>query len=243
MDNDDLPIGRVFSRRSALILLGAAGYSFWTGSGRAGGPTRLARESGCVARPEQTQGPYFVDELLHRSDLRTDPSDGTVRPGAPLELTFAVSSLSGTACLPLSGWMVDLWQCDHLGVYSDVKDPAFNTVGKRFLRGYQLTDDKGQARFTTIYPGWYPGRTVHIHFKIRSPASRGKGFAFTSQVYFDDGLTDRVFQDRPYAARPDRTTRNLADGIFRRGGSQLVLDLAPKGAGHAGTFDVALTGV
>ncbi len=244
MDNDDLPVGRVLSRRGALGLLGAAGYALWTGCGPAGGQIKPARVAGCVARPEQTEGPYFVDELLHRSDLRADPSDGTLRPGTPLELAIAVSSLSGTACRPLAGWMVDLWQCDHLGVYSDVKDPEFfNTVGKKFLRGYQLTDGEGKARFITIYPGWYPGRTVHIHFKIRSPVSARRGLAFTSQVYFDDALTDRVFKDAPYAGRPDRTTRNSADGIFRRGGSQLILDLAPKGAGHTGTFNVALTGV
>lgn len=244
MDNDDRPVGRVLSRRSALVLLGAAGYSLWAGSTRAGGQGQVPGMAGCVARPEQTEGPYFVDEMLHRTDLRSDPSDGTVRPGSPLELTFVVSSLAGAVCRPLPGWMVDLWQCDHEGVYSDVKDPRFfDTVGKKFLRGYQVTDREGKAGFTTLYPGWYPGRTVHIHFKIRSPASQAGGAAFTSQVYFDDGLTDRVFQKAPYAGRPERTTRNAADGIFRRGGSRLMLDLSPKGDGHAGTFNVALTGV
>src|SRR4029453_17087527 len=100
------------------------------------------------------------------------------------------------------------WQCDHLGVYSDVQDPSFNTKGKKFLRGYQVADGDGRARFTTIYPGWYAGRTVHIHFKIRSPQTQRPGYEFPSQFYFDDALTDRVFKDAPYAGRGDRSTRN-----------------------------------
>ena len=239
MDNDDRPIGRVLSRRNALALLGAAGYSLWTGRHPALGQSPGA----CVVRPAQTEGPYFVDELLHRTDLRSDPSDGTLRPGIPLEVALVVSGVSGNSCRPVSGAMVDLWQCDHLGIYSDVQDPSFNTKGKKFLRGYQVTDGDGRARFTTIYPGWYAGRTVHIHFKIRSPQAQRPGYEFTSQFYFDDALTDRVFKEAPYAGRGDRSTRNSADGIFRRGGSQLMLDLARKDAGYAGTFNVALAGV
>jgi protocatechuate 3,4-dioxygenase beta subunit len=196
-----------------------------------------------VVRPAQTEGPYFVDERLHRSDLRTDPTDGSVRLGIPLELTLVISRLAGTACAPLAGAQVDVWHCDHLGVYSDVKDPSFNTTGKQFLRGYQLTDAQGQARFTTIYPGWYEGRTVHIHFKVRSPSGPRPGDEFTSQLYFDDGLTDRVSQQPPYAGRKPRTTRNSTDGIYRNGGSQLRLARAPQGAQYKGNFQVALKGV
>jgi protocatechuate 3,4-dioxygenase beta subunit len=243
MDLDDRPIGHVLSRREVVVLFGAAGYAMLTGCSPAGGQRAGAGTAPCVVRPEQTEGPYFVDELLKRSDLRADPSDGVVRPGTPLELTILVSRLSGNACAPLAGVHVDLWQCDHLGIYSDVRDPSFNTVGKKFLRGYQMTDEMGRARFTTIYPGWYAGRTVHIHFKLRSPATQKPGFAFTSQLYFDDALTDRVFSAEPYAGRGARGTRNLADGIFRRDGSELILAPEPSGAGYAGAFHVALKGV
>ena len=243
MDLDDRPIGHVLSRREVVALLGAAGYAMLTGCSPAGGQGVAAGAPACVVRPEQTEGPYFVDELLKRSDLRSDPSDGAVRPGTPLELTILVSRLSGNACAPLAGVLVDLWQCDHVGIYSDVRDPSFNTVGKKFLRGYQITDETGRARFTTIYPGWYAGRTVHIHFKLRSPATQKPGFAFTSQLYFNDALTDRVFSAEPYAGRGSRSTRNMADGIFRRGGSELILAPEPSGAGYAGTFHVALKGV
>jgi protocatechuate 3,4-dioxygenase beta subunit len=120
-------------------------------------------------------------------------------------------------CLPLAGAIVDVWHCDALGVYSDVADPGFDTSGQKFLRGFQQTDGDGVARFLTIYPGWYPGRTVHIHFKIRSPASDGSVYDFTSQLFFDDSLSDSVFTSSPYAAKGERGTRNQDDGIFRNG--------------------------
>ncbi len=243
MDIDDRPRGYVLSRREVIALLGAGAYAVLSGPRptRAQGPA--TRSSPCVVRPEQTEGPYFVDELLHRADLRTDPTDGTTRPGAPLDLTILVSRLAGERCQPLAGVQVDVWQCDHLGVYSDVEDPSFSTVGKKFLRGYQVTDEQGRAHFTTIYPGWYRGRTVHIHFKVRSPRTQRPGFEFTSQLYFDDALTDRVHATSPYAERGTRTTRNERDGIYRRGGSQLLLAVVPQDAGYAGTFEVALQGV
>src|SRR5207244_2699335 len=100
--------------------------------------------------------------------IRSDPSDGSVKPGAPLRLALRVSRLTAGSCAPLPGAMVDVWHCDALGAYSDVSDPGGSTVGKKFLRGYQVTDAEGLVRFTTIYPGAYPGRAVHIHFKIRS---------------------------------------------------------------------------
>src|SRR5262245_3989443 len=96
------------------------------------------------------------------------------------------------------------------------------------------------ARFATIYPGWYPGRTVHLHFKIRTNPGAARDHEFTSQLYFDDALTDQVFAREPYAKRGPRRMRNDRDGIFRRGGSQLLLAPVPKGAGYSATFDVAL---
>jgi protocatechuate 3,4-dioxygenase beta subunit len=190
-----------------------------------------------VVRPEQTEGPFFVEEALNRSDLRTDPSDRTVKPGTPLALTLIVARLARGSCAPLPGVRVDLWHCDHLGAYSDVS----GTVGKKFLRGYQLTDGEGRVQFTTVYPGGYQGRTVHIHFKLRAAREQRPGFAFTSQLYFDDALTDQVLAAPPYGGRP-RGTRNDSDGLFRRGGRQLMLALTPRAGGYGGTFPVALDG-
>jgi protocatechuate 3,4-dioxygenase beta subunit len=240
MNSDDRGRGHLLSRRELVALLGAAGYAVFAGHRFGGAQSQGQSSTSCIVRPEQTEGPYFVDELLHRADLRADSADGTIRPGVPLDLTIRVSRLAGERCQPLARIHVDVWHCDHLGVYSDVEDPSFRTVGKKFLRGYQVTDDSGRARFSTIYPGWYRGRTVHIHFKLRSPPTQQPGFEFTSQLYFDDALTDRVFAVAPYAGRGPRTTRNAADGIYRRGGSQLLLAVAPKEEGYAGTFEVAL---
>jgi protocatechuate 3,4-dioxygenase beta subunit len=237
MRDDDLPIGRLLTRREALALLGIGGVATATA-----GATWAVAAAGpaCVARPALTEGPYFVDEKLDRSDIRTDPSDGTTRPGVPLRLALRVSRLAGEGCAPLPGAMVDLWHCDAAGVYSDVSDPGGSTVGKKFLRGYQLTDADGLARFTTIYPGWYQGRAVHIHFKIRAPAAGGRAHEFTSQLFFADALSDQVYAQPPYAARGSRRLRNGQDGIFRQAGAQLTLAVAPASPGYAATFDLAL---
>jgi protocatechuate 3,4-dioxygenase beta subunit len=196
----------------------------------------------CVVTPQQTEGPYFVDEMIVRSDIRSDPATGAIKDGVPLQMEFRVSQVGGeAACTPLAGAAVDVWQCDALGVYSDVQDASFgNTVGQKFLRGAQYTDSTGVAQFLTIYPGWYSGRTVHIHFKVRTDPNAGIGYEFTSQLYFDDELTDRVHAQAPYAAKGQRNTRNSNDGIFRDGGEQLLLDIVESGDGYAATIDIGI---
>jgi len=239
MDLDDLPIGRVLTRREALAVLGATGAIVLLGgsASRAGRPRYP-----CVVRPASTAGPYYVDEKLERSDIRSDPSDGTVKAGALLGLTLNVSSIAKGACAPLAGAIVDLWQCDAVGVYSDAEDPRyFNTVGKKFLRGHQISDKNGAVRFTTIYPGWYPQRTPHIHYKIRSPASARSSYEFTGQMYFDEGISDRVYAKAPYVGRGKRTVSNLTDRIYNAdGGRQSMLTVTLAKDGYAASFDVAL---
>lgn len=260
MENDDAQIGHVVTRREAIILLGAAGASLIAGcstgqstpapsnqtsdasTAQTANATSGGAPQGCVVRPAQTEGPYFVDEKLNRSDIRPDPSDGKVKPGTPLELTFVVSQLGKGTCTPVAGAIVDVWHCDANGVYSDVQDPSFNTTGKKFLRGYQVTDAAGRAKFLTIYPGWYQGRAVHIHFTVRTNPSAAAAHQFTSQIYFDDALNEKVLAQAPYTSKgpPDQRMRNERDGIFRQGGSQLVLPVTSAGSGYAGTFDIAL---
>ena len=180
MDNDDIQIGRLLSRREVLALIGGTGIavviagcssdsspaatatSARTPTSGAGATSAVtpsasltaaasAAAPSCIVRPAETEGPYFVDEKINRSDIRSDPSDGNVSPGAPLALTFNVSRVdSGGGCAPLAGATVDVWHCDTLGVYSDAQDPGFSTKGKKFLRGYQVTDAAGQAKFTPI---------------------------------------------------------------------------------------------
>src|SRR5688572_20594276 len=247
MDRDDVQVGRLLSRREILGLLGASGIAALAGCK----PSRDIRQGGgmaagavlppCIVRPEQTEGPYFVDGRLDRSDIRSDPTTGAMKAGAPLQVAIVVSRIGdGAACTPLAGARVDLWQCDAAGVYSGVRDPSFDTTGQQFLRGYQVTDATGTARFTTIYPGWYRGRTVHTHFKVRTDPSAARGYEFTSQLYFDDALTDRVHAREPYASTGRRTVRNEGDGIFRRNGDQLMLAVAEDAQGYAATFHLGL---
>lgn len=223
------------SRRAALAALGVTGATLLAGRTLA----QDKRAPACVLTPAQTEGPYFVDEKLERSDIRSDPSDGSVRPGVPLALQLRVSSVDGAACRAVSGAIVDVWHCDAAGIYSDVNDMRLGTRGSKFLRGYQVTDGEGRVRFTTIYPGAYPGRAVHIHFKVRTGAS-GRSREFTSQLYFDDTLTDRVHARVPYAGAGASRTRNEGDGLYRAGGRQLRLDVVPAGEGYAAVYEVGL---
>ncbi len=240
MPPEDGPGMRLFSRRELVAFIGASAACLLEKSVMPPWALAASDSQSCIVRPEQTEGPYFVDERLNRSDLRSDPTNGLLSPGTPLALTLLISRRDSGGCAPLVGAQVDLWHCDASGIYSDVRDPQFTTVGHKFLRGYQLTDDRGAARFLTIYPGWYEGRTVHIHLKIRTDPQARRSYEYTSQMYFDDGLTDRVFLAQPYAARGPRHARNLDDRIFRRGGDQLMLAPTPMVDGYAATFAISL---
>ena len=235
MTDDDL---RPFAarRRDALrILAGAGGLLLGGRSTAQNAPSRMP-SPGCVLTPAQPEGPYFVDERLNRSDVRADPATGAVRPGAPLTLELRIAAVAGTQCEPLREAIVDIWQCDALGNYSDV-DAA---RGTRFLRGYQVTDAEGRVRFTTVYPGAYPGRAVHIHFKIRAGAP-GRARAFTSQLYFDDALTDRVHAAGAYGGGASRRMRNARDGLYLHGGRDLTLDVAEDGNGYAAACEIGVS--
>jgi protocatechuate 3,4-dioxygenase beta subunit len=233
MTHDDRMQGRILARREALAWLAAGTCALAL-------PARAATT--CVARPEQTEGPFYVDERLERSDIRGDPATGETSLGAPLALTFAVSRLTSAQCTALAGARVDVWQCDAAGRYSDVRDGRGATVDRKFLRGYQTTGADGIARFVTIVPGWYFGRTVHIHFRIDAPGANGRVQRFTSQLYFDDAFVDGVHAQAPYASRSARRTRNRDDPIWRDGGAQLMLAPEGSGEGYAAQFDIGLAG-
>ena len=243
MDNDDKPIGQLLSRRDALKLLGIGSAAFLaacaapertstaapTPASTLASSTQLPSETStaldCVVRPEMTIGPYFVDGQLDRSDIRSEPSDNSVSEGLPLTLAIGVFDVANNSCTPITDAQVDVWHCDAQGVYSGVSDQSFDTTGKKFLRGYQRTDGTGKVQFVTIYPGWYSGRAVHIHFTIRTKAADGGDYQFTSQFFFDDNLTDQVHAQEPYASKGQRNTRNSDDNIFMNGGEQLLLNL------------------
>ncbi len=237
-----------FSRREMLSFLGTAGAAALTGWPAA---TRALEDAAgsehgldCVVTPAQTEGPYFVDERLKRADIRLDPTSNAMSAGLPLRLRINVSRVDGTACAPVQGALVDVWQCDALGVYSDVRDTNgfFDTRGRKFLRGYQETDKTGATEFVTVYPGWYAGRTVHIHFKVRVPGAGQRSHEFTSQLYFDEAITDQVHAQPPYRAKGVRDVRNDMDGIYRarESGSKLMLNLSKSDEGYLGTTAVGL---
>lgn len=243
MDSDDKPIGQILSRRQALKVLGVGSAAFLaacaspeltatlapTTASTQVASIQVASTAGtvldCVVRPELTIGPYFVDEQLERSDIRSNSSDNTIREGVPLTLNINVTSVANDSCAPLQGAQVDVWHCDAQGQYSGVSDQGFDTGGQDFLRGYQLTDSNGVVQFQTIYPGWYSGRAVHIHFTIRTRGADGQDYQFTSQLFFDDAPTDKVHALDPYAGKGQRDTRNSNDNIYSGGGDQLLLNL------------------
>lgn len=227
-------VGGGVSRRDAILMLGAAMLA-----GRSHAQP-LPGKPVCVLTPEQTEGPYFSDQRLNRSDIRRDPSDGTVKAGVPLSLTLRVHTVNPGHCVPLAGAIVDIWHCDATGIYSDVADPRFDTRGKKFLRGYQMTDAQGLVSFLTIYPGWYPGRALHIHFKVRANSATQGVVEMTSQLYFPDALSDKILASAPYTGGMKRRTRNEEDGIFHRGGEQLMLAPTAQTQGYAAAFDVGM---
>jgi protocatechuate 3,4-dioxygenase beta subunit len=198
--------------------------------------------------PQATEGPYFVDEMLNRSDIRVDPSDGSIQEGIPLTVVLHVYDVNEGTCLPIEGALVDVWHANASGAYSDVEQAG--TAGTKFLRGYQVTDENGTVQFTSIYPGWYQGRAVHLHFKIRMFEGSEKTLEFTSQFFFNDTVTDQVFSQPPYSDRGARDVRNNQDGIFNgastdglvqsNAGEHLMFNLTKQDQGYLGTFNIGL---
>ena len=239
MENDDQPVGQILSRREALKLLGVGSAAFLaactspaaTGTLLSLNQSAVGAALDCVVRPELTIGSHFVDDQLNRSDIRYDPLEENVSPGTPLILNIAVFDAASNRCAPLEGAQVDVWHCDAMGIYSGVIERVFNTKGQQFLRGYQITDADGRVQFQTIYPGWYSGRTVHIHFTIRTKTPTGRDYQFTSQLFFRDVVTNLVHSKKPYKKKGERDTRNRDDNIFKMGGSQLLLNVRGDGAG------------
>jgi protocatechuate 3,4-dioxygenase beta subunit len=208
------------NRRAVLGALGAAGATLT-------GVPALA----CVLSPAIEEGPFFVDEHLNRSDLTAGTARQGVAGGTPLHLAFRVETMRGATCEPLAGAHVDVWHADATGLYSD--EAPLHTRGERFLRGYQVTGTDGAVRFTTIFPGWYPERTPHVHVKIRTYSRDNVTSTFASQLYFDEAVTNAVLARRSYATRGKRDTTNARDQLFD---ARMVVPLVAAGEGYAGTF-------
>jgi len=234
-----LAAGSALSVVVSQSLLGCAADAVTESSRTSSDSTGTTTSTSCVLTAALTEGPYFVDEKLYRSDIRTDPVTGDVSDGVLLQLAFNVARVASGACTPLTGAYLDVWHCNAGGAYSDVSGAG---AGEKFLRGYQITDASGAAQFTTIYPGWYTGRAVHVHFKLRLFAGATTSYEFTSQFFFDDALTDTVHALSPYSSRGTRNTRNTADSIYNSLSASekatLTLQAAASGSGYAGVIDL-----
>jgi protocatechuate 3,4-dioxygenase beta subunit len=252
MDTDDKTIGRLFSRREALATAAKTGLVLVAGSGMQ--RLTLAGQSKphihIVVSPEFTEGPFFVDEKLNRSDLVAGATRPSVVNGLPLLLSLEVYKLVGDSHQPLRDAHIDVWHADAARVYSDESNPMNHedTGRQTWLRGYQATDARGSAQFKTIFPGWYSGRAPHIHFKVRTYSTPNKATAeFTSQLFFRDADAIRIYAADAYSSRGGHDTSNSNDGVFndfqvdgKPAGSLMLLDLAKNGAGYKAHFAILL---
>jgi len=219
------------SRRSILRLAGVAAASLGTGAWKTreaegGGPAAVeAGRVSCVLTPEMTQGPYYIAG----EKVRRNITDGHL--GSPLMLRLTV--VDAATCKPIKGAAVDIWHADAAGNYSGF---GAGRGSRTFMRGIQRTNANGVATFRTVYPGWYQGRTVHIHVKVHV---KGR-VVHTGQLFFSDALTDRVYRNAPYNKRPNRTTRNANDSIFINGGRRSLLAIRRAAGGYLGKITMGV---
>ena len=214
------------ARLGTLLAAAAGGGAAAAAADASGGPAAVS--SGlvtCVLTPELTEGPYYIAG----EKVRRNITEG--HPGTRLELHLAV--VDASTCKAIRGAAVDIWHADAGGVYSGFGAGASS---RTFMRGIQPTDANGLATFVTVYPGWYQGRTVHIHVKVHV----GGNVVHTGQLFFNDALTDAVYRAKPYSNRPNRDTRNADDSIFVNGGKRSMLVVKRNGKGYVGTITMGV---
>jgi len=186
----------------------------------------------CILTPEAVQGPFYFDPALVRRDIAEE------KAGAPLALTLKVTDAE--TCAALDKVRVDVWHCDGLGVYSGyAREATGSAEGETFLRGTQFTDGDGKVAFDTIYPGWYPGRAPHIHFKVILDDKE----RVTGQLYFPDAVSDRIYAtDSPYRERAQqRDTVNADDFIFlEQRGADTVAEIEEAGGSYRASLLIGI---
>ena len=227
-----------------VILASTASVGRWA---VAADSTGLAMPSDkCRPTLRQTEGPFLTPDSPLRSDIRED------RPGVPVHLRLNI--MRDLWCTPIKGAAVDFWQSDALGLYSGVNNVLFDLHslrlsgesidmrGTEFLRGHQVSDDDGRVEFTTIFPGWYPGRLAHFHLRTII-----QGLAWTShitQLYLPTEIERAVYETPPYADRGQNPIGIDRDLVVRGDAAavkQLTVPLEKDGEGFRGEFDLAVT--
>jgi protocatechuate 3,4-dioxygenase beta subunit len=212
----------LIGRREALVTVGAALGAVYGLRGLL--RTEPAAGAGCVLQRESTEGPYWLDLHLLRRNIRGG------RPGTPLTLRLKV--VDATTCKPIKNATVDIWHADAGGVYSGVSGNKGN-----FLRGIQRSDASGNVRFETIVPGWYPGRTPHIHVKVFVSGNE----VHTGQVFFRPSVLNTIYAQGAYASRGKADTSNSSDGIYGQAGARSLLAMKRKGSSPSGGYSGSLT--
>ncbi|PPS72901.1 MULTISPECIES: intradiol ring-cleavage dioxygenase [Streptomyces] len=247
----DTPIGRrsvllATGATAATLAVGAAAASADRGTQETGGTAPVAAAAVCTLTKELTEGPYYLDGQYVRSDIRED------KTGIPLKLTLTV--VDDDTCAPLKNALVEIWHADALGEYSGfVGDNGHDEPDNgTFLRGGVLTDARGVAAITTVYPGWYVGRCVHIHVKVHTDVTLTPDGSFTGgrelhtgQLFFAETITTKVAALATYKVNTVRRTTLAQDSIYDdRGAASGLLTLTPLGsttaAGYAGTLTLGV---
>lgn len=204
--------------------------------------------------PQQIEGPYFVDGMPNRSDIRLDTFNGSIQGGIPLRLVLHVYNVEDEdgdrvgSCTPLNEAKVDIWLANSQGIYSGVQDAG--TGQNNFLRGYQMTDENGAVQFTTVYPGWYEGRAIHIHVKVRNFEGSNETLEWTSQFYLNNSINEQVHTQPPYSSHGPVDMTNEEDFIYSgpsndgliqtNTGQHLMLKLNEDEQGYTGTFNIGV---
>jgi protocatechuate 3,4-dioxygenase beta subunit len=198
-------------------------------------PTGSTRPNGkvCILTPEAVEGPFYFDPKLVRATI----AEG--KAGAPL--TLALQVVEAETCAAFNEARVDIWHCDGLGVYSGyARQETGSAKGETFLRGTQFAASDGAVRFDTIYPGWYPGRTPHIHFKIILDDKD----LVTGQLYFPDPVSEHVYATySPYRERKQqRDTVNANDFIFlEQRGADTLADTEEAGGSYRASLVIGIS--
>lgn len=176
----------------------------------------------CEMTPEEMSGPYFINNKLLRRNITED------EPGIPLLLTMKI--IDSATCEPLNDVFIDIWHCNAMGKYSgwkyispDLEAPSGDigsisrTDESAFLRGAQRTDKDGIVRFTTIFPGFYAGRAIHIHLSARNANVQKRQedkFYFVGQLYFPEDISKEAMINDMYSPREINRLKNEDDDIF-----------------------------
>jgi protocatechuate 3,4-dioxygenase beta subunit len=221
------------SRREALGFLGTAAAAAAAAAAFGATPARATTRSApaatsqaaCVLMPEMTEGPYYIDDAAVRRDI----TEG--KAGVPLRLRLTV--VDADTCRPIPRATVEVWHADAVGNYSGFGSSSPDSM---FLRGVQRADGNGVVTFRSIYPGWYPGRAVHIHLK----AHKGGNTVHTTQLFFDEDVSDAVYRASPYRSRSGNYTSNADDSIYADGGADSTLRLRQDGSGYLGTLTMGI---